>query len=120
MSGAPRPQAPSLAGRRMNVVQTASNGVVNAATVFEFEQDGDAVWAPYRGGGIERGFLVGKRRGDQLTFRYAQLATDGTLDGGQSECVIDTLEDGRVRLVEHFEWESRPGGGTNVFEELPD
>jgi len=27
--------------------------------------------------------------------------------------------DGRIRLLEHFQWESREGSGTNTFEEVP-
>lgn len=110
---------PSLDGRRMNVVETAADGVVNAATVFEFSQEGERVWATYSGGGIVRGYLVGLRRQDELVFRYAQLQEGEILDGGHSVCEIEALDGGRVRLREHFEWESRPGGGTNVFEELP-
>lgn len=28
------------------------------------------------------------------------------------------LRDGRVRILEHFEWTTRTGRGTNVFDEL--
>jgi len=34
----------------------------------------------------------------------------------ESEFIV--LSDGRFRLTEHFQWDSRVGGGTNIFEEI--
>lgn len=107
-----------LNGLRMNAVQTASGGVVNADTVFEFAQSGERVWATYAGGLVERGYLVGILRDERLEFRYCQVQRDGTLDGGHSRCELRRSADGRAEIVEHFEWGSRPGGGTNVIREM--
>lgn len=107
-----------LNGLRMNAVQTASNGVVDADTVFEFSQSGERVWATYSGGLVERGYLVGVVHDDRLEFRYCQIQVNGTLDGGHSRCELRRSEDALVQIVEHFEWGSRPGGGTNVIQEL--
>jgi len=104
---------------RMNAVRTAENGVVNADTVFTFRQVEHQVFAEYSGGGVIRGHLVGLLEGARLSFRYAQLERGDILNGGHSLCEVERTTDGRLRLVEHFEWESRPGGGTNVIEELP-
>lgn len=108
-----------LNGIRMNAVQTAENGVVNAETEFAFRQSGTLVFAEYRGGGVLHGSLVGLLEGSRLTFRYAQLQVGDVLNGGRSECEVAHTDDGRLQVVEHFQWESRPGGGTNVFEEIP-
>lgn len=110
----------SLDGCRMHVVETASNGVVNADTYFDFHQGGDRAWAEYAGGGIERGYLVGVVRGSDFEFRYCQIQTDGVIDGGQSRCELRRSDAGKLQIVEHFEWGSREGGGTNVFEEVLD
>ena len=107
-----------LNGLRMHVAETASNGVVNAETYFDFHQDEDRVWAEYAGGGIERGYLVGTVRGAAFEFRYCQMQTDGKADGGRSNCELRRNSAGHMQIVEHFEWGSRPGGGTNVFEEV--
>lgn len=109
----------SLDGVRMNVTRTAAVGVVNADTIFEFSQSGDVVEARYSGGRIVVGRLIGKRSADQIEFRYVQLTDSGTLDSGQSHCELEMMEDGRLRLIEHFKWASREGDGVNVFEELP-
>ncbi|MBX3117516.1 MAG: hypothetical protein KF784_00505 [Fimbriimonadaceae bacterium] len=109
----------SLDGLRMQVVSTADNGVVNADTTFQFTQEGSTVSAHYSGGRVRQGYLVGELKADELCFRYCQLDTDGRLDGGVSTCEVSRGEDGRVRIIEHFEWQSREGAGTNIFEELP-
>ena len=36
---------------------------------------------------------------------------------GRSRCEVLRRPGGRVRIVEHCAWETRPGSGTNVFDE---
>jgi hypothetical protein len=107
-----------LDGLRMNAVETDANGVIDRDTVFQFHQDGDKVHAEYAGGSIERGYLVGRLTRTVLEFRYCQLEASGTLGGGASTCEVERDESSRVRIVENFAWESRPGGGRNVLREL--
>lgn len=102
----------------MNAVQTAAEGVINAETIFSFHQRGERVWATYAGGAIDRGYLVGVVNGNSLEFRYCQSETDGTIAGGHSVCELRRGPDSRAQIVEHFEWESRPGRGTNVIQEM--
>lgn len=108
----------SFEGVRMHVTQTDPNGVVNADTYFDFSQHEDVVEARYAGGGVQVGYLVGVLNDHTLTFRYAQLDQSGQLDGGASTGEVQRLPDGRLQLIEHFEWASRDGVGTNVFEEI--
>ncbi|WP_420322105.1 hypothetical protein [Flagellimonas sp.] len=105
---------------RMHVTQTAENGVVNQETLFHFTQEGDIVHATYSGGKVTQGFLVGKLQGSTLKFSYCQLQTDGQLDNGSSVGELSTTDNGKIRLTEHFEWQSRPENskGINVFEEI--
>jgi hypothetical protein len=108
----------SLDGIRMSVVSTAAGGEVNAGTFFLFREVNGVVDAAYSGGSILCGHLVGRRSGDTVEFRYAQVDDAGRIDGGRSTCELTVLDDGRFRLTEHFQWESREGSGTNVFEEV--
>lgn len=101
----------------MHVINTAEAGVVNVDTIFQFHQHASEVWADYAGGKIRRGSLIGTLDGASLIFRYCQLQSDGVLDGGKSVCEVRE-RDGRIQIVERFQWESRPGTGENVFEEL--
>jgi hypothetical protein len=109
----------SLDGRRFRSVAN-EGGEVGAETVFSYAEDaGGDVWASYSGGGIRRGYLVGRRDGDRLDFRYAQLNDAGRTATGHCVATVSTLPDGRLRLDETWEWESRPGSGTSAVEELP-
>lgn len=103
---------------KMNVVETSGNGVVNELTIFSFSQTDNVVSATYSGGQIVKGFLVGLMDNNKLRFSYCQLQVDGKMDNGTSECDI-LIENGKIRLVEHFQWASRNNEtGINVFQQL--
>ena len=104
-------------GRRMCTVSTAA-GVVSSDTVLVFEQVGDVVSARYRGGSVVDGYLIGRLDADTLKFRYVQADAKGNLDTGVSTGQVERMPDGRLRLIEHFQWLTRPESGTNVFEEI--
>ena len=108
-----------LDGRTMFVSATASNGVVNRETRLAFTQRGARVAARYAGGRVARGWLVGEWTDDALHFRYAQREEGATIHAGSSVCEVRELGDGRLRLIEHFTWSTKPGTDVNVFEELP-
>lgn len=110
--------ARSLEGTRMRV--TTAQGRIGRETVFEFAQTGKTISARYSGGAVQLGYLVGTRCGETIEFRYAQVEQNGKVDGGSSQCQLFTLDDGRFRIVEHFQWISRRGSGTNVLEEISD
>lgn len=102
----------------MNVIETSENGVVNKDTLFTFQQRNTLVSAEYSGGKIAKGYLVGSLINNVLTFTYCQIQDDGTLDNGKS-CAELEIRDGKLRLIEYFEWTSRPGErGVNIFEEI--
>lgn len=111
-----------LHGRRMRVTSTDSGGVVSGETILEFEQTSDVVSARYRGGTIIDGYLVGNLdpTGTSLRFCYVQVDLRGNVDAGASTGTIDQMQDGRLRLIEEFQWFTRSGRGTNVFEEIRD
>lgn len=105
---------------RMRVLITADDGAVSRDTLFTFTQRAETVSAHYAGGSIRLGQLVGTLTGTQLSFRYVQVDLQGRVDSGMSSCELRVLADGRLQLHEHFQWESRPGSGTNVLEEVFD
>lgn len=109
--------APSLDGRRFAAVADVDGGDVGPDTVFHYAQQDDVVHARYSGGAVRLGFLVGRRDGDDLAFRYVQLRADGSTASGRCASRIEALPDGRLRLHETWAWESAPGEGTSVVEE---
>ena len=110
---------PSLDGR-VFAVADSGGGVATTDTTFHYAEEDGVVTARYAGGTIRRGFLVGTRNGDSLDFRYAQLHTNGSTATGHCITELELLDDGRVRLNETWEWESREGSGRSVAEEVPE
>lgn len=110
--------ARSLDGLTLAPVADQAPGQVGTRTRFAYHEKDGAIWAEYAGGDIVRGCLVGTREGDRLDFRYVQLKRDGTTSSGHCASTVVELPDGRVRLEETWEWESRQGSGTSVVEQV--
>ncbi|WP_215454676.1 hypothetical protein [Streptomyces sp. ATCC 21386] len=110
--------ARSLDGLVLAPVADQAPGQVGTRTRFTYHEEDGEVWADYAGGDVVRGRLVGTRAGDRLDFRYVQLKTDGTTASGHCVSLVVELPDGRVRLEETWEWESRTGSGTSVVEQV--
>ena len=108
----------SLDGRTLAGVSNADAGDVDTETRFEFRQEGDRISATYAGGDVVDGYLVGSIDGSTWDIRYVQLTTSGETATGHSVGEITELEDGRVRVEDEWEWESKPGSGASVLEEV--
>ncbi|MGW5370802.1 hypothetical protein ACWER6_34970 [Streptomyces sp. NPDC004009] len=110
--------ARSLDGLVLAPVADQAPGQVGTRTRFAYHERDGEIWAEYAGGDVVRGHLVGTREGDRLDFRYVQLKRDGTTSWGHCASTVVELPDGRVRLEETWEWESQPGAGTSVVEQV--
>jgi hypothetical protein len=108
----------SLDGLVLAPVADQAPGQVGARTRFTYHEKDGEIWAEYAGGDVVRGHLVGTRTGDRLDFRYVQLSRDGTTSSGHCASKVVELRDGRVRLEETWQWESQPGSGTSVVEQV--
>ena len=107
-----------LDGVKMAPVSSADVGEISSDTLFTFEQSGSLVTGQYRGGEIIEGFLIGFVTGSNFHFRYIQADKSGNLDAEMSDAIIEETGDGRIRMIEHFQWATRPTSGTNIFEQL--
>lgn len=95
-------------------------GDVDSETRFHYRQDGSEIWADYSGGSVQRGFLVGVRCGDDLSFRYVHLTVDGEISSGRCKSTLSRGDDGILMLDETWTWESREGSGTSRLQEIKD
>ncbi|GJF31205.1 hypothetical protein KNE206_39050 [Kitasatospora sp. NE20-6] len=109
---------PSLDGLVFSPIARAEHGEADQGTSFAYREQDDRVWASYQGGDIAHGHLVGTRDGDTLDFRYVQLNRTGHTSSGHCVSRLSRLADGRLRLDETWQWESRPGAGTSAVEEV--
>ena len=109
---------PSLNGRRFRALAAVEGGDVGKDTIFDYRQEDDVVYAKYAGGDVRLGFLVGLRSGETIEFRYIQLRSDGSTASGRCRSRVEVLADGRLRLHESWQWESQPGAGSSVVEEV--
>jgi len=108
----------SLDGRTLVGVANDEAGEVGAETRFQFEQDGERIHARYAGGDVVDGHLVGTFDGRRWDVRYAQLNAAGETATGHSVGTVELLDDGRVRVEDEWEWESRDGSGETALEEV--
>lgn len=92
-------------------------GEVGGETEFRFGQDGERIWAKYSGGSVVDGYLVGTLTDGEWDIRYTQINTDHETATGHSIGTVETLADGRIRVEDTWEWESKPGEGRSVLEE---
>jgi hypothetical protein len=112
--------ARTLEGLKFRSVSDVEGGDVGPSTIFDYHQADDLIWARYEGGAVRLGFLVGKRDGDQLEFRYTQLRTDGTTATGHCRSTLEEREDGTLVMNEIWQWDSADGSGTSQVEEIRD
>lgn len=108
----------SFDGLTLAGVANDEDGEVGADTVFHFEQTGERIYANYSGGDIADGHLVGTFDGEQWDIKYTQINTDNETATGHSVGDVELLDDGRVRVEDEWEWESKPGTGESIHEEI--
>jgi hypothetical protein len=108
-------------GRMFRSAATETAGADGAGPVGHYHQDGAVVWAEFRGGKVVRGSLVGSCSSDGiLDLAYSQLLSTGEVVAGRCTSVPRVLEDGRIRLSEHWQRFGPDGGaGVSVIEEPP-
>jgi hypothetical protein len=115
----PVPPPVDLDGRSFVTGSNTPNGDAGAGTRFDYRQQGARVWATYRGGQVRFGSLVavGDRHG-RLDLRYQHVAGD-QVRTGLCVSVPELLSDGRVRLIEDWQWTNGDRSrGRSVLEEI--
>jgi hypothetical protein len=106
----------SLYGRTLVGVANDAAGEVSGDTKFYFEQDGTRIQSQYAGGEIVAGYLLGTLEDNQWDIRYVQINEEGETATGHFQGELTVRDDGRIRVED--EWESQPGTGESVLEEI--
>lgn len=109
----------SYEGRRFRTTAADTMDGNEAGPGGTYHQDGSVVWAEFGGGKVVRGSIVGTCDPDGvLNMTYCQLLGDGRLMAGRVRSIPTVLDDGRVRLEEHWErLGDNTESGVSVMEE---
>lgn len=107
-------------GRKFTVVKNSDEGDVDASTVFHYHQQDMYLWGHYHGAGITAGVILGKVLNDSvLEFRYWHYTQLGHLKQGWCRSTPTILPDGRIQLIEDWQWTSgNRAKGSSVIEEI--
>ena len=101
-----------LDGKVFKVVRNDGDSPeVTEGTVVTFTQDGDLVSAIYSGGMVRHGRLVGIRKGDHIRHAYIQVNHMGEIRTGKGTMEVQIKKDGKMRVVESWDWTDPPGRG---------
>jgi hypothetical protein len=94
---------------------------VTTDTTFHFTQRAEGgleiVEAQYSGGGVLWGRMLGVLEEDKMRHAYVQVNYKGEFSSGQSIDEISMLPNGKIQLVDRWEWKTREGQGVCIFEE---
>jgi hypothetical protein len=101
-------------------VQNSETGDVSAETIFYYHQMENLVWAEYSGGEIVFGNLIAKvAENSSLEMRYQHLNRKGELMTGKCVSTPETMENGKIRLLERWQWTSGDfSKGSSTVEEI--
>jgi hypothetical protein len=101
-------------------VSNSETGEVSAETHFYYHQEGNVVWAEYKGGEIIFGNLIARvYEDDSLEMCYQHLNMKGEFMTGKGVTKPEILENGKIRLHEKWQWTSKDfSAGESVVEEI--
>lgn len=100
-------------------VSSSANGEVTNETHFLYKQTKNIITATYKGGLIEIGQLLGKvDEFGNIEMCYHQINNKGEFMTGKCSSRPEILENGKLRLLETWEWTSGDfSKGTSILEE---
>lgn len=101
-------------------VSTSENSEISDQTVFHYKQEGNILTCAYSGGNIEKGHLIGLvDENGNIDMRYHQVNHKGEIMTGICKSKPERMENGKLRLLESWQWTSGNGSkGFSVIEEI--
>ena len=106
--------------RKFRPVQNTENGETSEETVFHYKQEKNILTCEYSDGQIVKGHLIGKVDPvGNIDMRYHQINTKGELMTGICNTKPVSMPNGKIRLIEDWQWTSGDGStGHAVLEEI--
>jgi len=106
--------------KRFRPVSNTENGETSSDTIFKYRQQNNIVTADYSGGQIVTGHLIGLVDGDgNINMRYHQVNLNGEIMTGKCNSAPKILVDGKIQLIESWEWTSGDfSKGESIIEEI--
>lgn len=106
--------------KKFKPVSHSGNSETSEKTLFHYKQQGNILSCEYSGGQIVKGHLIGMvdEKG-YIDMRYHQINTKGQLMTGTCKSKPEMLPNGKIRLMEEWQWTSGDHSkGTSILEEL--
>lgn len=105
--------------KRFKPVSNSKHGEVEESTIFHYSQDGDVLWAVYQGEKIKLGTITGVVREDgSLEYSYQHVNDAGLIRSGKCISTPEILQDGKLVLHEHWQWNDSGEEGESLMEEI--
>ena len=106
--------------KKFKPVNNTDNAETSEDTVFLYQQNGRILTSEYSGGQIVKGHLIGlvDEEGN-IDMRYHQVNSNGELMTGVCRSRPEVLGNGRIRLLEEWQWTSGDKSrGESILEEI--
>jgi len=95
----------NLDNKVFKALSNSDNGEVGNDTIFYYSQKDNIISAEYNGGEIIKGNLIGKQLKDgNFDFVYHHINVDGDLKIGKCLSSPISLENGKIKLFEKWQW----------------
>lgn len=106
--------------RKFKAISNSINGEVSNEMVFHYKQTGNILTCNYHGVKIMIGHLIGlvDERGN-IQMSYHQINIEGEMMTGVCHSKPEILENGKIRLIEEWQWTSGDKSkGESILEEV--
>lgn len=106
--------------KKFKANSNSPNGETSMETIFEYRQTRNILTAEYGGGQIVSGHLIGlvDDKGN-INMRYHQVNRKGELMTGICRSNPEILPNGKIRLLEEWQWTSGDlSSGKSILEEI--
>lgn len=106
--------------RKFRLISNTNNGDTSEQTIFHYKQLGNILTCEYSGGQIIKGHLIARvDDAGNIDMRYHHINRKGELMTGVCNSKPEILPNGKIRLIEDWQWTSGDRSkGHSILEEI--